>query len=440
MIRSVWIFAVIVLAAPAAALAEEPPASAATLSAPQLFAFADAARDAGDFATAEAAYRALATNPDLQLRSEARFRLAMMLADRQKRYREAAVELRKILDEQPKAARVRLELGRMHALLGNAGAAERELRAAEAGGLPPEVERLVRFYAGALSARKRSGGSLEVAIAPDSNINRATKSATLGTVIGDFTLDDAAKAHSGVGLSLRGQGYLRLPLGAKVNLLTRLSSSAEIYRQHEFDDFILGVQTGPEILSGADRITVVAGPTWRWYGAVPYSFAFGGTATWQHPLGKRAQLRLDASLGRTDNRRNDLQDATVWSLAGTLDRAFSARFGGGIQLYGNREVSRDPGWSTASGGANLYAYRELGPITAVASVGYSHLEADEQLALYPRRRIDDRVSSSLSATFRQVRIGSIAPLARIRWERNRSSIELYDYSRIAADLGITSAF
>lgn len=410
------------------------------MSAAELFQFADGARDSGDFASAEQAYRALAANRDIELRTEARFRLAMMLADKQKKYREAAIELRKILDEKPKAARIRLELARMHALLGNVGAAERELRAAEATGLPPEVEQLVRFYAGALSARKRFGGSIEVAIAPDSNINRATKSDTLGTVIGDFTLDEAAKARSGVGLSLRGQSYLRVPLGSRVDLLTRLSGSTDIYRDHAFDDYILGVQTGPEITSGADRITLSAGPSWRWYGTDPYSFTFGGAASWQHPLGKRTRLRVDGGVARVDNRRNDLQDSTVWSLSAGLDRAFSARFGGGIQLYGSRDAARDPGYATATGGAQAYFYRELGKITAVATVGYSHLEADERLALYPNRRIDDRFTASLSATFRQVRIGGFSPLARIKWERNSSTIELYDFDRVAAEFGIASAF
>lgn len=441
MVRLGLVALIAALAGGASARAEEPPPPrAVTLSAAELFQLADGARDSGDFATAEQAYRALSANRDIELRTEARFRLAMMLADKLKKYREAAVELRKILDEKPKAARVRLELARMHALLGNAGAAERELRAAEAAGLPPEVEQLVRFYAGALSGRKRLGGSIEVALAPDSNINRATRSDTLGTVIGDFTLDDAAKARSGVGLSLRGQGYLRLALGSSVNLLTRLSGSADIYRDHAFDDFILGVQSGPEITSGADRVTVTAGPTWRWYGTDPYSFTFGGNASWQHPLGKRTQLRIDGGLARVDNRRNDLQDATVVSLSAALDRAFSARFGGGIQFYGSREAARDPGWSTATGGASVYLYRELGKITAVATLGYSHLEADERLALYPRRRIDDRFSASLSAAFRQVRIGSFSPVARVRWERNRSSVELYQFSRIAGEVGIVSAF
>ncbi len=363
-----------------------------------------------------------------------------MLADKQGKHREAAIELRKILDEKPKAARVRLELARMHAQLGNAGAAARELRAAEASGLPAEVQQMVRFYANALNARKPFGGSLEVAIAPDSNVNRATKSDTLGTVIGDFTLDDAAKARSGVGLALRGQTYARLPLSGKANLLARLSGSGDIYRDHQFDDYILGVQVGPELTSGVDRLALSVGPSWRWYGTDPYSFTVGGNASWQHPLGKRAQLRIDGGLARVDNRRNDLQDSTVWSLSAAVDRAFSARLGGGVQVYGAREAARDPGYATASGGLTAYMFREFGRTTAVLSLGYSHLEADERLALYPERRIDDRFSASLSATFRQVRIGSISPLARVKWERNKSTIELYDYNRIAAEFGITTAF
>lgn len=411
-----------------------------TLSPAELFAFADAARDAGDFPTAETAYRALAANPDIELRTEARFRLAMMLADKQHKYRDAAVELRKILDEKPKSARVRLELARMHAQLGNAGAAARELRAAEAEGLPPEVEQMVRFYANALNARKPFGGSVELAIAPDSNINRATKSDTLGTVIGDFTLDDAAKARSGVGLTMRGQAYARLPLSGKANLLARVSGSADIYRNHEFDDYILGLQLGPELNSGADRIALSAGPSWRWYGTDPFTFAWSGNVSWQHPFGKRTQLRIDGGIVRTDNKRNDLQDSTLWSLSAGFDRAFSARFGGGVQFYGAREAARDPGYSTATGGVSGYLFRELGKTTAVISLGYSHLEADERLGLYPQRRRDDRFSASLSATFRQVRIGSIAPMARLKYERNVSTIELYDYNRVAAEVGITTAF
>jgi hypothetical protein len=443
--RIFWAVAVTAVGLSSVAHAEEPATAtvnsqSVTLSPSELFSFAEQARAAGDFATAETAYRALATNPDIELRCEARFRLGMMLADQQKKYREAAIEFRKILDEKPKAARVRLELARMQAMLGNTGAAERELRAAEAAGLPPEVEQMVRFYANALNAQKPIGGSLEVAIAPDSNINRATKSNTLGTVIGDFTLDDNAKAHSGIGLSLRGQGYFRTGIDQRATLLVRLSASADAYRASEFDDFIVSLQAGPEYVSGKDRINLSAGPAWRWYGTDPYRFTIGGQANWQHPIGKRAQLRVDGGIAHVDNRRNDLQDGDDFTLSAAVDRAISARFGGGVQFIALREATVDPGYATTSGGVNGYLYRELGQTTAVLNLGYNHLEADARLFLYPERRRDDRFSASISGTFRTFRVGSFAPLARLRWERNKSTIEIYDYKRIAAEVGVTAAF
>lgn len=364
----------------------------------------------------------------------------MMLADRLGKIHEAAVELRVILDEKPKAARVRLELARMHVMLGNIGAAEREFRAAEAAGLPPEVERMVRFYANALNARKPFGGSFEVALAPDSNINRATRSDTLGTVIGDFTLDEDAKARSGLGLSLRGQAYLREELTAGTKLLVRLSTDADLYRESRFNDISAGFQAGPEYESGRDRIQLSAGPTWRWYGGELYNVALGVNAAWHHPVGKRGMLRVSGAVSHVDNRRNDLQDSETYSLSASLDRAFSARFGGGAQLFAARDDARDAGYATTSGGISLYAFREIGRTTAVATLGYSRLEADRRLFLYPERRTDDRFSASVAGTFRSLRIGPFAPLVRLRWERNRSSVELYDYKRLAGELGITSAF
>ncbi|TCM34484.1 tetratricopeptide repeat protein [Novosphingobium sp. ST904] len=134
------------------------PATHAGLSAAQVFALAEQARAEGDFATAETAYRALSQDRDLEVRTEARFRLGLMLGDDLKRYADAALEFRRILDDKPGAARVRLELARMQASLGNFGAARKELRAAQAAGLPTSVEQLVRFYTRALNARKRFGG------------------------------------------------------------------------------------------------------------------------------------------------------------------------------------------------------------------------------------------------------------------------------------------
>ena len=81
-----------------------------------LFAFANDAEDRGDSQTTKTTYRALASNPDLELRTKSRFCLALMVAG-QIRNSDAAVLLRQILDEKPDVARVRLELSRILAVM-----------------------------------------------------------------------------------------------------------------------------------------------------------------------------------------------------------------------------------------------------------------------------------------------------------------------------------
>lgn len=416
------------------------PAQSATLTPAQLFDFADQARDAGDLATAETAYRALATNPAMEIRNEARFRLAQMLAGSKQDYAGAAVLLRQILDEQPGVARVRLELARLQALMGNLGAAGRELRAAQAAGLPPEVERLVRFYASTLAAQRPFGLSAELALAPDTNINRATSSETLETVIGDFELNEDARARSGVGVATKASAFLRVGIEPGTDLMLRANGYGRFYRQGEFNDTIASLQAGPQYRSGSDRISLLGSASWRWFGGRPYSFGYGLSGDWTHPVSGTAQLRVDGGAIHTHDRLNALRSADRLSLGVGVDKAFSARTGGGLRLSGARELANDPGYSTAGGGLDAYLYREIGSTTAVLRAGYDHLEADARLFLYPRRRVDDRLSAGLSGTFRALRVGAIAPQVTLGYEKSFSTIGLYDYSRASAEIGIVAAF
>lgn len=414
--------------------------SPVSLSPAELFAFAETAVLDGDYDSAQSAYQALAKNPDLEIRTEARFRLAMMLADKQQRYDQAAVLFRAILDEKPDAARVRIELARMQLLLGNLRSAEREFRAAQASGLPPQVEQLVRFYAQSLSATKSFGFNVELAVAPDSNINRATNSDTLGTIIGDFNLSDDARANSGVGLTARGQAFAKTGIDKHADLLVRISASGDFYRKSAFDDYSVVVQAGPTYRSGRDRITFSALAGWRWFGQSPFSFTYGGNAEWDHPLGERAKLSVNAALTHRDDRFSDTRSADNFALSARIDRALSARFGVGLRLSAQRDAANDPGFSTVSGGIGALAFRELGETTTVLNLSYSHLEADKRLNLFPSRRIDDRYSASLAGTFRALRVGRFAPLLRVSYERNKSSVEINDFRRFAGEVGVTAAF
>lgn len=405
----------------------------------ELLAIAERLSKAGDLANAESAYRTLAGDPSLEVRSEARFRLAMVLI-KAKRFSDAALLLRQILDEMPGAQRVRLELAHVLDLMGDDAGARKALREAQAGGLPPDVARLVDRYSAALRAQKPLGASIDIALAPDSNINRATRSDTLGTILGDFELDEDAKQQSGVGLALRGQGYARLPLSSKLNLFGRISGSADLYREQDFNDAALAATFGPEIRSGSDRISLESGGVWRWFGGEAYSRAATVSANYLHPVGRRAQIRATAGVAFVDNRLNQLQDGRTYSASLSYERALSDRAGIGITLAVDRQALRDPGYSTWAGQATLFGYREWGPITLVATLGHGRLKADERLLLFAQTRSDQTYRASLGATFRNFRIGSFAPFLRATFERNRSTTEIYDFGKVRTEMGVTRAF
>ena len=409
------------------------------VSADQLLMLANQARRAGDLASAEEVYRALLADPSIEVRSEGRFRLAMMLVGL-RRLAEAATLLRTILDEQPNAQRVRLELARVLDLMGDEGGARRALREAQAGGLPPDVARFVDRYSAALRAQKPIGASIDIAFAPDSNINRATRSDTLGTVLGDFELDEDARQRSGVGLAIRGQGYARIPLSGNMNMLGRVSGSADVYRAGDFNDLALAVGVGPELRSGADRLSLEVGSLWRWFGGVPYSRATTISANYFHPLGRKSQVRGTASVAFIDNQLNELQDGQAYSASVSYERALSNRAGVGISLSGIRQTLRDPGYSSWGSQTTVFAYREAGPLTLVATASYEWLKADERLLLFPRLRSDHLYRASIGGTFRNFRIGTFAPFARATYEHNHSTTEIYSFRRIRTEIGVTRAF
>ena len=408
-------------------------------AAAQKFALAERLAAAGDLAQAQRVLGDLTRHPTLEIRSEARFRLAMLLA-RGGRQTAAALMLRKILDDDPGATRVRLELARLLELLGDEAGARRALREAQAAGLPPAVALLVDRYSAALRARKPSGGSLEVAIAPDSNINRATRAPSLGTVFGDLTLDREARETSGVGVALRGQVYGRARVSGKTSLLGKIAGSADLYRATKFNDVAIGISAGPELTIGAARLNTEIGGIWRRHGNRLLSATGYLGLVFMRPIGRRSQLRAGGAVGAVDNKLNDGQDGRSYGFSVGYERALSARAGISVTLFAERQKLRDGGYSTKSGQVSVLGYREMGAATVTATLAYIHLEADERLFLYPRRRKENLYRASIAVTLRKLTVMSFAPLLRVTAERNISSIGLFDYRRVRTEMGIVRAF
>lgn len=409
------------------------------LSAAQLLDLADQAQAGGRPADAEAIYAALARDRDIDVRAEARFRLGMMLAGQQ-RHADAALAFRAILDEQPGAARVRLELARVLAAMGEEGRARQQLRQAQASGLPPEVAQVVDRFAAALRSNRRFGGNFELAMAPDSNINRATDAKQLDTVIAPLTLSEDAREQSGLGLRASGQVYARIGLTERLTLVPRLSGDGTFYREGQFNDVSASALIGLEWRLGGDRILPSAGLSWRRYGGKAYARTRTADLRWTHRLGRRAQSDIGLSYGRTSHARNALQDGDLFSLSIGIERALGPGSGIGATLSATRQTARDPGYSTASGGLGLLGWHELGRTTLFASATARRLEADARLFPFTDRRRDWFLRGMLGATFRQIEVAGFAPVLRLGLERNSSTVGIYDYRRVTIDIGITRAF
>lgn len=408
-------------------------------SASDVLAIAEEAFRRGDTAAAEIAFRALLEDPKPEVRAEARFRLAKMIAAAG-RTSEAAVLLRRILDDHPGAAPARLELAALLNRMGHQDSALRELRALRATDLPPNVARFVDRWSASLQSSKLFGVQVELALAPDSNINRATRSDTLSTVIGDFTFDEDSRRKSGVGIAARGWGHYRLSLGKDLNLVARASADLNLYRHKDFNDISTELSVGPEFRLLDTRFTLEAGLGQRWYGMKPYQrqLRLSGSAT--RSLGATSQLRIDASLRWSNNAVNDLQDGRGFTVGARFERALSQTTSIAANLVTDRFEARDDAYSTRSWAAGVTAYRDLGRMTVSLGAEIGHLEADERLFLLPDAREDRLTRFSLGAVFRQLTVAGFAPMTRIIVERNRSSVEFYDFKRTRTEFGVSRAF
>ena len=409
------------------------------VTAAQMFGIAEAAVARSDQATAERAYRALIGDPSQEVRLEARFRLAM-LASKRGNLTEAASLLRQVLDHRPGAARARLELAGILDRMGDKDGAWRQVRAIHAGGLPLTVARLVDRYSEALRAQRPSGASFEIALAPDSNINRATRSDTLGTVLGDFAIAEDGKARSGTGVSLHGQTYRRLPLGGDANLLIRASGFADLYKASQFNDVAADLAIGPEFNLKRDRVQFELGATQRWFGQKPFLRSARVVATVSHRLGSRTLVRLSGSASLIDNLSSDLQDGRAFAGQIAVEHALSPTMGLAASASVDRQSLKEPAYATTGWLAGLTGWRDLGRVTLTLGAELGRLNADERLALLPDRRADRYSRVSLGATFRQLQFRGFAPLLRVSRERNRSTVAFYDYRRTRTEIGVARAF
>jgi tetratricopeptide (TPR) repeat protein len=408
------------------------------LTAAQLFAEADARAAQGDLAGAAELLQALTQDPHVELRSEARFRLAAVrekLGD----LKGAAQALRDLLAEQPGANPARLELARILSRLGDTKAARAEIARAEAAGIPPDVEQNVRRFASTLRTTKRRGLTVELTAGPDSNVNRSTGSLFIDTIIAPFELDADARRQSAFGFTASARGYSRDRI-AGATILSNAGVRADLSTKPRFNDVQLALDSGPEVALGKLRVRPAFLYERRWFGGDLFSSGVGGEVELLAPLGGKAQLGLSASHVRQNIAKNSGQDGWRTALNADLTRALGlATTARASVRYAAVNARVDPESLRQLGGGLLIAH-QWRPITLFGEVDYSRTHGIAPQFLFGKTRRDHRWDVIAGALFNRANVAGFTPLLRVTHSDSRANIVLYDFRRTRLDVGITRSF
>lgn len=409
------------------------------LSADDMFALADRLERGGQPATAAKLLSGLLSDPHLDYRCEARFRLAhLRLAAGDER---AAIALyRAILDERPDAGNVRIELAALLARTGDDGEARRQLSRAMAGGLPPTVLAIADKFRVALRSRRRFGGSVEIDLAPNSNINRATADHTLQ--IGDIalTLDRDARMTSGVGVNLSGQTFWRPRLSHDIDLLLTVSETANIYRAHRFDDVTAATSAGIVVPVFEGRMTIGGAAARRWIGEMRYSDSYGPTLSWLRPVSHQSQIQIDAGIVRMDNARDSQQTGTQFGLGLIGEHAISPRLYARLMLRADRRAVRSAAFSDWTVGSEALISRDIGRQTIYARAQFYRTIGDAAFVLPPARRNDRLFGVEGGIQLRRFAIGGLSPVIRIAHSENASPVIFYRFQQSRIEFGLVRIF
>jgi len=371
---------------------------------------------------------------------QVQFLLGML--DRQDQDYDGAIRrFRRILVDEPKAERVRLELGRTFFEAGDYVSAERQFRYARAGDLPPAVVGNVDRYLNAIRQRKTVSLAVSFAISSDSNLNAGPATDTVTLYGLPFELSQNARATSGVGLV----GDVAAEWAPLVAPQTKLRLGTQIRRAEydgaNFDDMTVAVYVGPRLNRNRWEFNVMANGARRWYGDSVYTDQWGGSADATWYATPRLGLTTAINLSRVEYARNADQTgvAAVVGISGAYTPTPASFVRGAIQ-YGRYDARADA-YANHSWLAGVQYVREFrGGVTIGVTPSVTHIAYDAPLTAFNATRRDNQYMGQVSVLNRRLDLYGLTPKLVYTYIRNDSTIPLFAFSRSKVEVAVTSSF
>ena len=367
--------------------------------------------------------------------------LLALFAMKDQDYDEAIRRYRRILVSDPKAVRVRLEMGRALFLEGRYADAERQFLYARAGHLPKAVLANVDRFLGAIRQRKTFSYGFAFAITPDSNLNAgpATDAVTLYGL--PFQLSPNARANSGVGLTVDGNAEWAPRVGPRAKWRIGGQIHRAQYGQTTFDDMTAALYTGPHLTLKRWDLNWLGTASRRWYGDRGYAVTYGSSADATWYVDPRLGVGLNLAVGRTEYDRNPLQDGLGKSLgASVFYTPTPASFVRGAVTLA-RQGAQLAGYafdSTQFGASYVREFR--GGLTVGVAPTFTSIRYKAALAAFAVPRHDRQYAVELSLLYRRLDFHGLTPRISYVFIKNASNIDLYRFERNRLTIGFTNAF
>lgn len=388
---------------------------------------------------------ALAQMP--QYRLEARF-LSGRLAAAKGDHKGAIAFYRDILADDPAQTRVRLELGREMLAIGHTASADKQFRIAQqSDDLPEDIARTIRSVRDVIRSRRAWRLDVDFGFAPDTNINNATSLDTITVQWGSnqlpITLDENARARSGIGQTATISGGFRLPVADRTSMLFDLDSSGNNYSGVDFDDYQVQLAAGPELRFNQDTsMSVQAVAAQRWYGSHLASRQMGVKTGFQTRLSNIQQIGFQLDTRRTDARFDDAYDGWQVGAYATYERAVAKSLVASAGLFARRDWLK----------ADAYSSTELGLIAGFGgelpygisfglSGSASRATFDAPIPLFsPEPREDWRYTARATLGNRKIRVWGFSPQISASYSRIDSSIPFFANDRLRFRFAVARYF
>lgn len=415
------------------------------LSPDQLLAAAEKLVREKQWNAAEPLVRALAQAPGYRVQS--RF-LAGYIAAGQQRWAAAADAYKAILADDPGQTGVRLELAKTFMAMGDYGAADRQFAVVErTRDLSPEIARSVRLVRTTIRARRPWQLDVAAGIAPDTNINNATAADTVTVMFGTtpipLQLDRDARARSGLGITARIGGSLRLPVAPRVSAIADLDASGTEYRGGAFDTYVAQAAAGAEYkLSEGVAASLQAVGAQRWFGGAAVSRQYGVRGGVQAVLDSRRRVGLQLDVRRSDALFNDAFSGWQYAAYATVERALSPTLVLSVGPYVRRDALAAKGFANVELGSTVGLGGELPHgFNLGVSAGAARSWYDAVLPVFaaaPRR--DWQLFGRATLGNRKIRVLGLSP--QLAWSMTRldSSIGYFSTTRSRFELTLARYF